>query len=103
MKHSFHILAEQVNIPVWFRLDPPTRTILLMALLAIVIIGMALVLFTMLGARWVRRSAKDGVRKTNPMKNEPRAKWITKLRNPFRGSSSETIASDETRDDTYVE
>jgi hypothetical protein len=37
------------------RLDPPTRARVLMALLGIILVGMFLLAFVLIGARWVRR------------------------------------------------
>ncbi|MCA9238651.1 MAG: hypothetical protein KDA37_00550 [Planctomycetales bacterium] len=44
----------------WMQLDPPTRAMLLMTLLGLVLTGLGLILLTMLGARWVRREARSG-------------------------------------------
>ena len=40
-------------------LDPPTRAVLLMALLAFVILGMGLIAGAMIAGRWVRRLGGD--------------------------------------------
>jgi hypothetical protein len=44
--------------PVLERLDPPRRAAVIMALLALVLTGLLLVAFIMLGAKWVRRLAR---------------------------------------------
>lgn len=44
-------------------LDPPTRAVLLMALLAFLILGLGLIAGAMLGGRWVRRLGGDGLTK----------------------------------------
>ncbi|TWT95954.1 hypothetical protein Pla108_30310 [Botrimarina colliarenosi] len=44
-------------------LDPPTRAVLLMALLAFVLLGLGLVAGAMLGGRWVRRIGGDELTK----------------------------------------
>jgi hypothetical protein len=41
------------------RLDPPRRAAVMMAILALVLIGIALVACVMIGGRWVRRMARD--------------------------------------------
>jgi predicted PurR-regulated permease PerM len=51
-------LAQQPAEPVLERLDPPRRAAVIMALLALVLIGLLLVTFIMLGAHWVRRLAR---------------------------------------------
>jgi hypothetical protein len=40
------------------KVPEPTRTIVLMALLGILLVGMVLIVGTMLGAHWVRRQGK---------------------------------------------
>ena len=37
------------------RLDPPTRMVVVMALLGLVLLGLLLIVMVMVGARWVRR------------------------------------------------
>lgn len=44
-------------------LDPPTRAVLLMSLLAFVILGIGLMVGAMLGGRWARRWGGDDLRK----------------------------------------
>ena len=46
-------------------LDPPTRAVLLMSLLAFVLLGIGLMVGAMLGGRWVRRMG--GVDLTKPL------------------------------------
>jgi hypothetical protein len=41
------------------RLDPPRRAAVMMAILALVLTGIALVACVMIGGRWVRRMARD--------------------------------------------
>lgn len=88
---------------VWFQLDPPTRTIVTMALLGLFLVGIGFVLFTMLGARWVRRSARDGVRPTKILKKKNATGWLGLLRNPFRSSTRDTIVADQATDETQIE
>lgn len=55
-------------------LDPPTRAVLLMALLAFIILGMGLMFGVMLGGRWVRRLGSKDLRKPLPLRRgEPDA------------------------------
>lgn len=49
-------------------LDPPTRAVLLMALLAFVILGLGLMLGVMLGGRWVRRLDDNKLSTPLPLK-----------------------------------
>jgi hypothetical protein len=52
------LLAKQSTDPVLEQLDPPRRTAVIMALLALVLTGLALVMCAMIGAHWVRRMAR---------------------------------------------
>jgi hypothetical protein len=52
------LIAQQSAEPVLERLDPPRRAAVVMALLALVLTGLLLVTFAMLGGHWVRRLAR---------------------------------------------
>jgi di/tricarboxylate transporter len=52
------LIAQQAADPVLEQLDPPRRAVVIMALLALVLTGMFLVTFVMVGAHWVRRMAR---------------------------------------------
>jgi hypothetical protein len=52
------LMAQEPIEPVLERLDPPRRAAVIMALLALVLTGLLLVAFIMLGAKWVRRLAR---------------------------------------------
>lgn len=56
--------AEQSAEPLIERLDPPHRAAVLMAILALVITGIALVACIMIGGRWVRRLARHDLGRT---------------------------------------
>lgn len=49
-------------------LDPPTRAVLLMALLAFVILGLGLIAGAMIGGRWVRRLGSEDLTKPMPLR-----------------------------------
>lgn len=51
-------VEESADMPLE-RLDPPRRAAVLMAILALVLTGIALVACVMIGGRWVRRMARD--------------------------------------------
>ena len=53
-----YLLAAAPTGPVIEQLDPPRRAAVIMALLALVLIGLFLVTFVMVGAHWVRRLAR---------------------------------------------
>ena len=49
-------------------LDPPTRAVLLMSLLAFILLGLGLMAGAMLGGRWVRRLGSVDLRKPLPLR-----------------------------------
>jgi hypothetical protein len=52
------IAAQRATGPVLERLDPPRRAAVVMALLALTLIGVFLITFVMIGGHWVRRLAR---------------------------------------------
>jgi len=52
------LLAELSKESVFSQLSPPKRAALVMTLLGLVLVGLFLVTFAMLGAHWVRRLAR---------------------------------------------
>ena len=52
------VSAQQSTAPVLERLDPPRRAAVVMALLALTLIGLFLITFAMVGGHWVRRLAR---------------------------------------------
>jgi len=53
------LAIEESAEPLIEQLDPPRRAAVLMAILALVLLGLALVACAMIGGRWVRRLARD--------------------------------------------
>ena len=53
------VAVEESAEPLLERLDPPKRAAMLMAMLALVLVGLALVTCIMIGGRWVRRIARQ--------------------------------------------
>jgi hypothetical protein len=53
------IAAQQPARPMLERLDPPHRAMVIMAILGLVLTGLMLVAGAMIGARWVRRMARQ--------------------------------------------
>lgn len=64
--------------PLLMRLDPASRAKVLMALLALVLVGMGLVLLAWLGGRHLRRIASKPLGKTHPLGD----RWYRKPLNP---------------------
>jgi hypothetical protein len=60
---SLILAAEDATEPVLERLDPPRRAAVVMALLALTLIGLFLVVFIMIGGHWARRLARQRPRK----------------------------------------
>ncbi|HEX4412669.1 MAG TPA: hypothetical protein VH107_03505 [Lacipirellulaceae bacterium] len=58
MSRGILLAAEETGAPVLERLDPPRRAAVVMALLALTLIGLFLVIFIMVGGHWVRRLAR---------------------------------------------
>jgi hypothetical protein len=52
------LAADDAAAPVLERLDPPRRAAVVMALLALTLVGLFLVILTMVGGHWVRRLAR---------------------------------------------
>lgn len=52
------LLAQQAVEPLLERLDPPRRAMVLMAILGLILLGLAMAACVMLGARWVRHLAR---------------------------------------------
>jgi hypothetical protein len=58
-------VAEQAE-PLLMRLDPQRRAKVLMALLGLVLVGVALIVLAFLGGRYLRRVIKQPIRATRP-------------------------------------
>jgi hypothetical protein len=56
---SFLILAQEAAKPVLERIDPPRRAAIIMALLALTLVGIFLVVLAMVGGHWARRIARQ--------------------------------------------
>jgi hypothetical protein len=98
------LAAEGAAEPVLQRLDPPRRAAVVMALLALTLVGVFLVAAVMIGAHWVRRLAR---REHGRTKHVARAE-NQRLRDALRPilpqtKSGETIVADRTRDDTIAD
>lgn len=98
---QYLLIAQQVARKV----PEPTRTIILMALLGIALVGMLLIVGTMLGAHWVRR---QGAFRRGPAVPAdtfiPQAKPTAGYNESSRANTSDTLAGDDTLrgDDTVV-
>ena len=64
------LAVDQKGEPLLMRLHPETRAKVLMALLALVLVGMALVAMVWIGARYLRRIAKTPPRSMRPREDD---------------------------------
>lgn len=81
--------ADKQAEPLLVRLDPASRAKVLMAILGLVVLGAALLAMIWLGARWVRRLAREPMRSTSPRQDD----WYRK---PLSGDAPNDSDSDET-------
>jgi hypothetical protein len=85
--------------PVIEQLDPPRRAAVVMALIGIVLTGLALVACAMLGANWVRRMARHQPRTTRVTQSSTSPAENLRLRDSLR----DVLPADETRDTVNIE
>jgi hypothetical protein len=97
-------LAEQkLAEPLFERLDPPRRAAVVMALLAITIVGLFLVAFVMLGGNWARRLARRRHGPSHRIKNIENERLRSALEPILPvDNSSETIVVNKRSDDTVI-
>ena len=100
---SLTIFAQQQGEPLLEQLDPPRRAMVLMALLALVLLGITLVACIMIGGRWVRRMAR-GSRGNLEANTNKHATWREALRAHLPNvSTSDTAIADGSSDDTIAD
>jgi hypothetical protein len=97
------LLAQQVSRKV----PEPTRTIILMALLGILLVGMLLIVGTLLGGHWVRRQGKlrrGPVVPPDVILPRPSQQQRRSAKQSDHTSTSDTFVGDDTvgTDDTIV-
>jgi len=87
-------LAQVTDTPVLDRLDPPKRAAVIMAVLALVLTGMALIAAAMIGAHWVRKLARQ-----RPRNNALSGDALANLQNEhLRASLKELLPKADTAD-----
>lgn len=62
-----YLIAQAAASPL---LDPPTRAVLAMSLLAFVLLGLGLMAGVLLGGRWARRYGGDDLRTPLPLRRD---------------------------------
>src|SRR5262245_36255994 len=100
--------AAQPSQPVLERLDPRRRTAVIMAIIGMLVIGFLLVTCTMLGARWVRRIARQKPRPSRMAISPPSQEEIENSRASLDGvlpqvDPDETIHSDRPKGETKID
>jgi hypothetical protein len=71
---AVHLIAgEQMNGPVLERIDPPRRAAIIMALLALTLVGLFLIVLAMVGGHWARRLARQRPKKGGQRSREASA------------------------------
>jgi hypothetical protein len=94
------LMAQAATAPL---LDPPTRAVLLMSLLAFILLGLGLMAGAMIGGRWVRRLGSVDLTKPLPLRRSPaemREPLPAMLRGVHWQESGDTKASDHGSADT---
>jgi len=101
------LLAQRANEPVLRQLDLPRRTAVVMALLALVLTGLALVTCAMIGARWVRRMARHdpGIRNAKAAEAASQNRRLREVLASVlpEGRTDETIQLGSAPNDTKVD
>lgn len=106
--------AQPKDQPALERLDPPTRVAVIMAILAIVLTGMALVAAAMIGAHWVRRMARHRPRNNAANADALASLQSERLRASLKsvlpevssgnfGNSGSTVQIDPAESDTKID
>src|SRR3972149_4205649 len=96
------LFAQQEVEPLLEQLDPPHRAMVLMAILGLVLLGVLMVACAMLGARWVRREARQRQKRNAPIRRkvakrpEPVGRMLAARRPPW---ILEHLPKGETRTD----
>jgi hypothetical protein len=102
------LVAAEEAAPVLERLDPPRRAIVVMALLGLVLTGLALITCVMLGAHWVRRLARQRPGSRLPARPATAAAERIRLRDSLasilpEAIPGETVQIDATSKETKAE
>jgi hypothetical protein len=100
--NTWAVIAED-SAPLLQRLDPVTRTKVLMALLGLVLLGITMIACVMIGGRWVRRLAQH---KPRTAAIEKSAKWGTYRKAssiPVTRTTGDTLMTEQQTDETVTD
>lgn len=102
---EFPLLAiEKSAEPLLERLDPPRRAAVLMAILGLVLLGLALVACVMIGARWVRHLARHQHGRTTHTTNIENQRLRAALKPILpTGQAGDTIVAHHKSDETVAD
>ncbi len=89
-------------------LDPPTRAVLVMALLAFVLLLLGLIVMIRLGARWTRRQGKRWRIRTHiggdyNERGEPLVGGLPRMKTETKTDETEGLPSGAASDETLIE
>ena len=85
------------------RLDPETRTVVIMALLGLVLLGVTLVACVMIGGRWVRRLARQSPHSVTPRTRVARAANSKAATGNAPGPTGDTLTGEQRTDETRTD
>jgi hypothetical protein len=85
------------------RLDPPTRARVLMALLALILLGVTLVACAMIGGRWVRRLARHKPRRAARHRHPFGGSTLRPSMDPTAGPMGDTLVAEHRTDETRID
>jgi hypothetical protein len=89
--------------PLIERLDPPRRAVVIMALLAIALVGLFLVTFAMVGGHWVRKLARSKRGPSDQHTNVENERLRSALRPILpTGTTEETTVTKPASNDTVI-
>ncbi|MEX2093933.1 MAG: hypothetical protein WD971_14700 [Pirellulales bacterium] len=98
------LAVEESAEPLLERLDPPRRAAVVMAILALVLTGLALVACVMIGGRWVRHLARHELGRTKRTTNVENQRLRAALEPILpAGQAGETTVAKRTSDETVAD
>ena len=98
------LLAQEAQQPLLKQLDPPRRAIVLMALLGLVVLGIAMVACVMIGGHWVRRLGRSRPTPSRHVTANSQAQWRSDLAKIVpEVEPGDTAVVDQSTDDTVTD
>ena len=97
---TIFLLVERTKPTLLEQLDPPTRAKVLMALLALVLLGVTMIACVMIGGRWVRQLAAHSPRARKLGSKRDWIEFTTATVCKSGTLSSDTLSADRQTDET---